>query len=39
MTLALTQLVTDMNTRKFFWGKERLERNADNFTAICDPFV
>jgi hypothetical protein len=37
MALGSTRPLTEMSTRNFPGGKERPARNADNFTAICEP--
>jgi hypothetical protein len=34
MALGFTQLLTEMNTRRSFWGKAWLVHKADNFTTI-----
>jgi hypothetical protein len=39
MILGSTQPLTEMNTRNLSGGKERLAREADNLTAICEPIV
>jgi hypothetical protein len=39
MDLALTQFLTEMSTRRSFWGKAWLAHKADNLTAICEPIV
>jgi hypothetical protein len=39
MALALTQPLTEMNTRNLPGGKKRPARRADNLTAICEPNV
>jgi hypothetical protein len=39
MALESTQLLTDMSTRNLPGSKGRLEREADNLTAICEPIV
>jgi hypothetical protein len=39
MALGSTQPLTEMSTRNFPGGKFRLERQADNLTAICEPIV
>jgi hypothetical protein len=38
-SLGSTQPLTEMSTMNILGGKERLARKADNFTAICEPFV
>jgi hypothetical protein len=39
MALGFTQPVTELSTRKYFWGKARPARKAANLTAICEPIV
>jgi hypothetical protein len=39
MALGSTQPLTEMSTRNFPGGKRRLERKADNLTAICERIV
>jgi hypothetical protein len=39
MALGFIQLLTEMSTRRYFWSRARPARNADNFTAICEPIV
>jgi uncharacterized membrane protein YjgN (DUF898 family) len=34
MTLGFTQPLTEMSTRRYFWGKTQLARKSDNLTAI-----
>jgi hypothetical protein len=37
MTLELTQPLTEISARRYFWGKAGLARKADNLTAIYEP--
>jgi hypothetical protein len=39
MALESTQPITDMSTRHLTGDKGRPAREADNFTAICEPIV
>jgi hypothetical protein len=39
MALGPTQPLTEMSTRNLPGGKGRPMRQADNFTAICEPIV
>jgi hypothetical protein len=39
MALGSTQPLMEMSTRNHPGGKRRLERKADNLTAICEPIV
>jgi hypothetical protein len=39
MALGSTQPLTEMSTRNFPGGKERLARKADYLTVICEPIV
>jgi hypothetical protein len=41
MALGLTQPVSEVSTRKYFWGVEidRLTCRTDNLTAICEPII
>jgi hypothetical protein len=39
MALGSTEPKTEMSTRNLPWGKGRLARKADNFTAICELIV
>jgi hypothetical protein len=39
MTLGSTQPLTEVSTRNLPEGKGRPMREADNFTAICEPIV
>jgi Zn-dependent M16 (insulinase) family peptidase len=36
MALGFMQILTEMSTRSYFWGKVR---KVGNFTAICEPIV
>jgi hypothetical protein len=37
MTLGFIQPLTEMSTRRYFWGKALPARRADNLTAIWKP--
>jgi hypothetical protein len=39
MALRSTQPLTEMSTRNLLGGKEQSARNADNPTAVCEPFI
>jgi hypothetical protein len=39
VALGFTQSLTEMSTRRSFWGKARRARKADNLTAIPEPSV
>jgi hypothetical protein len=39
MALGSTQPLTEMSTGNLPENKERPEREADNFTAMCEPIV
>jgi hypothetical protein len=39
MTLGISQPITEIITRRSFWGKAVLARKADNIPAICEPIV
>jgi hypothetical protein len=39
MVLESTRLLTEISTRNLPGNKDRPERKADNFTAICEPIV
>jgi hypothetical protein len=39
MSLSSTQPLTEMSIENLPGGKGRSARNADNFTAICEPIV
>jgi hypothetical protein len=39
MVLGSAQPLTEMSTRNLAGGNGRPEREADNFTAICNPNV
>jgi hypothetical protein len=39
MTLAFTHPLTEMSTRRSFWGTALPACKANNFTAICEPIV
>jgi hypothetical protein len=39
VALGLTQPLTEMSTRKSFWGKALPARKADNLAAICEAIV
>jgi hypothetical protein len=39
MSLGLIQLLTEMSTGIFLWGKAWPVHKVDNFTAMCDPVV
>jgi hypothetical protein len=36
MTLEFTQSLTEMSTKNFSWGKERLERKGNNHLTAID---
>jgi hypothetical protein len=37
--LGFTRHQTEMTTRRYFWGKERLAVKAENLTVIYEPIV
>jgi hypothetical protein len=37
MVLGFTQALTEISTRRYFWGKARSACKADNLTAIYEP--
>jgi hypothetical protein len=37
MALGFTEPLTEMSSRRYFWGKERPERKTDTLTAIFKP--
>jgi hypothetical protein len=37
--IGLTKPLTELSTRNILMGKKRLERKADNLTAICELIV
>jgi hypothetical protein len=39
MALEFTHPLTEMSTRRYFWGKARPERKADNITAVFEAIV
>jgi hypothetical protein len=39
MALGFTQPLTEMSTRRSFWGKVRPVSMTDNLAVICEPIV